>query len=96
MKDLVVLFGRKVLVKIPDIKESTEGGIIIPDVAKQDYYKSEWRQAICEVIGVGDKVSEVGVGDRVLVDNSVEMLGLDEGESRYGIVMMENIIFKLK
>ena len=66
MSDLTTRFQRtlfdKVLVQRCDGGETTPGGIIIPDSAKQP-------SAECLVHRVGPDVREVKVGDRVLIDN---------------------------
>jgi chaperonin GroES len=53
-------FGDRVLVKVPEVENTTKGGIILPDTASKD------NPTEAEVIAIGGSTKKIEVGDTVV------------------------------
>ncbi len=82
--------GERLLIKPIKEEEKTEGGIVLPDSAKEKPMKAE-------VIAVGDKVDEIDLvpGDKVIYSKySGTEIKIDDEE--YIIIDAEDILAKIE
>lgn len=75
--------GAKVLIDIIPIKEKTQGGIIIPDIAQ----KSKLPKGL--VIAVGEKNEDIKVGDIVMYDPQMSRGFLLELEEKGNYLILD-------
>lgn len=54
--------GTKVLVRMIDVENKTAGGVILSSTKNE-------RPKFADVLGVGDKVKDIAVGDKVIIEN---------------------------
>lgn len=72
--------GDNILIKLPEVSEKTEGGIIKSEEMLQE---EEKEHNIVEVVDVGEDVSKVKVGDKVML-NSPRVYIHNYKDVRYG------------
>jgi chaperonin GroES len=76
--------GARVLIAINNVEEVSSGGIILPDVAKEE-------KAEGVVMGIGAEVNELEVGDRVIFGKySGDELELSS--KKYRVVNEEDVL----
>lgn len=74
--------GDNILVKLPEVKETTEAGIIkSADMLEQEAAKND--EMILEVVGVGPSIHTLRPGDKILIRNThIPIYTIDD--VRYG------------
>ena len=72
--------GKRLVLGLPEVKEKTKGGIIkSPELLKEE--KQEVLQDFPVVLAIGDEVTKVKVGDKVLpLVRSIETIKIDGKE----------------
>ena len=78
-----------VVVQAEEAKPKTASGLYLPDNAQE-------KPKTAKVVAVGEAVSNVKVGDRVIYKNEYEATTVKVGDHEYTLVFKNNIIATVK
>lgn len=82
------VLGDVVAVKVFAFKDITDGGIILPDTAKDD---AAWATPVAVVVAVGPEVADVKEGDRVLIAQNTPAIKIRYDEQELLLVHAKEI-----
>ena len=85
MRTKIKCLGDNILIRLPEIEEKTEGGII-KDQAMIEAEQEAMDSQVVEVVEVGEKVTSVKKGDKVLIRNPRVGVYMIDGVRYGGIV----------
>lgn len=77
--------GKRVLIKEVKQEEVTKSGIVLPGTASKE------KPIIGEVLAVGDEVSEVKVGEKVIYEKYTGT-EVKDGDVEYLLIDMKNVL----